>query len=117
MSDLIVSIVESLAGAAATAAERRRGRDVATAPPPSRSQPQPLNVVVPAAGATIPEPGRVAAASAVARPPKPALPARRLDVRQLIDSPQSLLRSVIAGEILGAPLALRRQNLWDDPSV
>ena len=76
-----------------------------------------FKVVVPAAGVSIPEPERVAAAAAVARPPKPAPPARRLDVRQLIDSPQSLLRSVIAGEILGAPLALRRQNLWDDPSV
>lgn len=116
MSDLLVSLAESLAGAAAAAAERRRAR-VAT-PTPSRPQPQPRKVVVPAVGAFVPEgPGRDAAAVAVARPREPAPTARRLDVRQLIDSPQSLLRSVVAGEILGRPAALRSHNLWDGPSV
>ncbi|HEY1727794.1 MAG TPA: hypothetical protein VGG22_05460 [Candidatus Baltobacteraceae bacterium] len=110
MSDILVSIIESIADAAA-AARARRGEEAAVLPSalPSRQAP-------PAAQAAPVIPVIHRAKPRVEPPPvQPA--ERRIEPRRLFADPQSLIRTVVATEILGPPLALRRQNLWDPPGV
>lgn len=109
MSDILVSIIESVAEAAANA-RARRGE--APAPRVAFAPPQ--------APAPAPAPAVVVRKS---HKPKPAAPTpadpfapsgeRRIEPKLLFADPQSLIRTVVATEILGPPLALRRQNLWE----
>lgn len=117
MSDILASIIEGAVEAAAAANERRRGGAKS-----GRRFPQPVAVAPVRAGEPAqtasppPAPRRPGApAKAAAAPPEPA--AGGVDVRSFLRTPQSLIRTVLAGEILGPPIALRRQNLWDGPRV
>ena len=118
MSDILVSIIESVADAAA-AARARRGEVVAKAPPAPAylvqrfTQDEPRPQAPAPVSAAIPEP--VVTPRPVAAEAAPA--ARHIALRRLFADPQSLIRTVVAAEILGPPVALRRQNLWDSPSV
>jgi hypothetical protein len=120
VSDLLGSLAEGLAGAAAAAVERRRlaARAVpwrlpareptvvaAQAPQPATDAGQVTPVIAPAEPIAVP------------RAEPPADPPPRLDVRQLLDGPRNLLRTIFATEVISLPLALRRHNLWDGPSV
>jgi hypothetical protein len=112
MSDILVSIIESVADAAAAARARRS----APAPAPAYlverfTQDQPPQPAPPPAAKPAPAP--------VAKPrPAPQIaPAGQIALRRLFADPQSLIRTVLAAEILGPPIALRRQNPWDNPGV
>ena len=111
MSDILVSINESVADAA-SAARARRAESLPGAPAGGeqpRSAPQVRPVVTPAAVPRAPKPR--------AEVPAPSPPERRIEPRRLFADSQSLIRTVVASEVLGPPLALRRQNLWDPPGV
>lgn len=118
MSDIFASIIESAVEAAASAAERRR-----SGAPPARRLPQPasarrVEVALPADSPPAPHAAPAAqAVKAPPLPPPPAPPERWLRMRGLLGSPDSLIRTVLAGEILGPPIALRRHNLWEGPGV
>lgn len=118
MSDLLLSLVESIAGAVASARERQaaQAQGAAPRPPPSAAPPAPARAV---------PMGRVAPTAAPAAAPRPSAPAlapegapgRPLDVGAMFATSDRLVQTVVASEILGPPLAMRRQNLWDAPGV
>jgi hypothetical protein len=121
MSDALVSIIESLAGAAAAAAERRQSK-VIRGKPALAVQPWQAPPGYPPAPPVVEVAGSVPAAAVASRlqpvtPPVESQPAARLNVRGLIGGEDSLIRSIIAAEIIGPPIALRRHNPWDGPSV
>ena len=130
MSDLLLSLIESIAGAVTNAAENRRSQ-VEQQPSP---QPAPVVRRPPVAGlpaaqsvlravevtapvrpvrATAPQ---TAVAVAVAEEPAEAV-VSRLDLRELFARSDRLIPALILAEALGPPLALRRPNLWGPPSV
>jgi len=105
VSDFIVSILETVADAAAAAKARRDAAQGQPAPP-RRFERAP------------PPPEPLVQAAPPSQPPVPAaLEPRSLEIRRLFAGPESLVRTVVAAEILGPPLALRRQNFWDPPGV
>ena len=118
MSDLLVSLLESVAGAVAAAAERRKD----AGPPPPRRAFAPLVAAVPAA---VQAP---AAPPPVRRAPRPqnaheAAPPSPAEVREgpllgpIFEDSGSLTRALVSVEIFGKPLALRGPNLWDPHGV
>jgi hypothetical protein len=120
VSDLLGSIAEGLAGAAAAAVERRR---LSARAVPWRLPAQKPTVVATQAPQPATDVDQVAAVIAPDEPRSmslgepPAEPPARLDVRQLLDGPRNLVRTIVTTEVLSPPLALRRHNLWDGPSV
>jgi len=49
--------------------------------------------------------------------PGAAAPPPRLNLHSMIAGPEGLIRTIVAAEIVGPALALRRDNLWDNPRV
>lgn len=123
MSDILVSIIESIADAAATAKARRAEALAAMRP----AAPVPRALVRRFMQAPVPQQEREMEPMPADPAPPPAEPlvllapahppARHLSIRSLFAGPDSLIRTVVAAEILGPPLAMRRQNLWDSPGV
>ncbi|MGH7715691.1 MAG: hypothetical protein ACREML_06790 [Vulcanimicrobiaceae bacterium] len=121
MSDILVSIIENIADAAATARARRAEAISAMRAPAPVLQSLAQRFTQTAAE----QPEYAQPEPAPPPPPEPVAmllgpitsPTRRLSVHRLFAGPESLIRTVVAAEILGPPLALRRQNLWDSPSV
>ena len=117
MSDILVSIIESVADAAAAAKARRDAAQAQSSPPAV-----PQSIVRRFQEDAPPQPIEAASAPmeqiAVAQPsPGDAAQPRRTALRRMFATPQRLVSTVIASEILGPPLALRRHNLWDPPGV
>jgi hypothetical protein len=112
MSDALISIIESVIAARATAKAR------STAPAPAYLVRRFTKAQPPAAQPAAPPPPKPAPAVA---PPRPVVaeapPAPRIALQRLIDGPDSLIRLVLSAEILGPPIALRQQNPWDTPGV
>ena len=109
MSDILVSIIESVADAAA--ARVRRSAPVPASLVQRFTEDQPTK---PAA----PPPARKAPPTTTSRAAvSPTEPAPPISLGRLFADPQSLIRTVLASEILGPPIALRRQNPWDTPGV
>jgi hypothetical protein len=122
MSDFLVSIIETIADAAANAKARRAESLAAMRP---AQAPQALVQRVTAAPGPQPEPVEIAAGPRPARAPVPersiAAPPpasdRGLSLLRMFAGPDDLVRTVVAAEVIGPPAALRRQNLWDTPGV
>jgi hypothetical protein len=115
VSDILVSIIESVVDAAASAKARRAELLSKAGPAPAYlvkrfTQDQPPQQ----APAPPPKPAPVATPSPVV--PEPA-PGRHIALRRLFAGPDSLIRFVLGAEILGPPIALRQQNPWDTPGV
>jgi hypothetical protein len=113
MSDILVSIIEGIAGAVASAAEKRR-----VTPPPFRQwvpQDAVQQAIVPPLAVRTPAPARKTDAPAEAAQPVTTDP--RVGLRRLFASPADVARAVVASEVLGPPIALRSQNPWDGPRV
>jgi hypothetical protein len=116
VSDILVSIIESIADAAATAKARR------VVPPAPRSlvrrftaAPAPQSVAPPVVAP--PSAARLPASEPVSPPRVPAA-APRVSLAGLFSGEASILRAVVAAEVLSPPVGLRaRQNLWDPPGV
>ena len=121
MSDLIVSIIESLAGAAAAAAEWRRtaGTNILRAPDAPRYQAWHPREIRPPGPVVEPVSKAVTQTAPLEPVPEVAAPAAALafEPRSLIAGPHNLLRTILSAEIIGLPIALRRHNPWDDSSV
>jgi hypothetical protein len=119
MSDILVSIIESIADAAATAKARRAEAAAPAAPRYLVRRFTAAQQQAPAASVPAAPPPAPPIAAELRPVPVAAVPPsqERVSVRKLFASPDSLIRTVVAAEILGPPIALRRQNLWDSPSV
>lgn len=115
MSDLLASIIESIAGSLAAARDRQIAQAQAAAPAqrpaPAAARAKPS---VPM-GRIAPQPAAAARTAGPAATQTP--PPRALDVGAMFATSDRLLQTVIAAEILGPPAAMRRQNLWDVPGV
>jgi len=123
MSDLLLSLIESIAGAVTNAAENRRSQvEQQPSPQPAPVVRRPPVAGLPAVEVTAPvRPVRATApqtavAVAVAEEPAEAV-VSRLDLRELFARSDRLIPALILAEALGPPLALRRPNLWGPPSV
>ena len=112
-----MTIIESVADAAAAAKARRAESAAKTPSAPAylvrrftKAQPTQPQAAAPAPVKPAPV---VAPRPAVAEAP----PAPRIALPRLIDGPDSLISLVLSAEILGPPIALRQQNPWDTPGV
>jgi len=115
VSDVLLSIIESIADAAAAAKARR-----VVAPAPRNlvrrftAAPAPQSVQPPA---PVPPNARRPVVSEPAKPLATA-PAPHVSLARLFAGPESVVRAVVAAEVLGPPVGLRpRQNLWEPPGV
>lgn len=118
MSDLLLSLIESIASAVQASRERQGGQPVPPAPT-GRSEPPRLRTAPPsgvAAALPLRPPAAPSPAAAPAifpdePPPGPSL------VAGLFSGHERLMQSVVAAEVLGPPISLRRHNPWDVPGV
>ncbi|MBV8152147.1 MAG: hypothetical protein JOY59_11355 [Candidatus Eremiobacteraeota bacterium] len=117
MSDLLVSLVESIAGALANAAENRRSANAPERPP----APMPPRTFRPAA-----PPAPRVTAPAVRPAPAPVMTpaaevihahAPAVDVTAIFSHADRLLEALVISELLAPPIALRRDNRWGPPRV
>jgi len=116
VSDLLVSLIEGVAGAAAAAAERRRqgSRPLRATRLAYRPVAAPAQTVSVQVAPPSPPPKPVAAQPAPTPPPPPE---HHGLLAPIFEGPDGLVRAILAGEIFGKPLALRGPNLWDAPGV